>query len=308
TITFPVIEEKTYGDATFTLGNAATDQGLTVTYTPADPAVVSISGNQASILKAGTTTITATQAGDDLNFAAEQKERVLLVAKTSLTITSDSISKIFGDSDPLFTANFMGFVNNDDESDLAGKLSFIREAGESVGSYEITPSGLTSLVTKTIGVGTPGPSEWVMINQWDGAKHLILIDSRELQGDFDYSTLKGIEILDVYDGSITYFQNLGSGPVFWVGYYIYTDLTNAIVNSAFSSSIRDLGSDYALSIDFSFETSNSDNYNIEFLPGTLEINTKSVNHEEITMSDLEDLTYSGIEQDPKPVLNDGSYV
>src|SRR5690606_31396829 len=93
-----------------------------------------------------------------------------------------------------------------------------------------------------------------------------------------------------------------------VGYYIYTDLTNAIVNSAFSSSIRDLGSNYALSIDFSFETSNSDNYNIEFLPGTLEINTKSVNHEEITMSDLEDLTYSGIEQDPKPVLNDGSYV
>jgi hypothetical protein len=60
-ITFPAIATKTYGDASFTLGNATTDKGLTVTYTAEDPSVVSISGNQATVLKAGTTSITATQ-------------------------------------------------------------------------------------------------------------------------------------------------------------------------------------------------------------------------------------------------------
>ena len=63
-ITFDAIGNKTYGDADFTLGDATTDKGLTVTYTASDPTIVSISGNTASILKAGSTTITASQDGD----------------------------------------------------------------------------------------------------------------------------------------------------------------------------------------------------------------------------------------------------
>ncbi|PZV82154.1 gliding motility-associated-like protein [Algoriphagus aquaeductus] len=96
TITFPEIAEKTYGDATFTLGNAETDQGLTVTYTAADPTVVSITGNQAFVLKAGSTTITASQAGDDSRFPAENIERTLTVGKKALTITAKDDSKTYG--------------------------------------------------------------------------------------------------------------------------------------------------------------------------------------------------------------------
>ncbi|MDO8966650.1 Ig-like domain-containing protein, partial [Algoriphagus sp.] len=98
TITFPEIETKTYGDPTFTLGNAETDQGLTVTYTAADPTVVSITGNQATILKSGSTTITATQDGDEVTFAAEPVERTLTVGKKTLTITANDDSKTYGET------------------------------------------------------------------------------------------------------------------------------------------------------------------------------------------------------------------
>ncbi|SFU20532.1 Cadherin-like, partial [Algoriphagus locisalis] len=104
TITFGEIEQKTYGDASFTLGNAETDQGLSVTYTAADPTVVSITGNQATILKPGSTTITASQDGDDTRFPAENVERTLTVAKKGLTLNVDADqSKVYGQTDPALT-------------------------------------------------------------------------------------------------------------------------------------------------------------------------------------------------------------
>ncbi|RKD92121.1 MBG domain-containing protein [Mangrovibacterium diazotrophicum] len=87
-ITFNAIDSKTYGDADFSLGNATTDKGLTVTYAAADPTVVSISGNTATILKAGTTQITATQAGDATYAAADTVKQTLVVNKKELTVTS----------------------------------------------------------------------------------------------------------------------------------------------------------------------------------------------------------------------------
>jgi hypothetical protein len=53
-------------------------------------------------------------------------------------------SKVYGDSDPVFTVNYDGFLYSDDETDLGGTLVFNRGAGEGVGEYTITASGLTS--------------------------------------------------------------------------------------------------------------------------------------------------------------------
>ena len=143
-ITFPSISEKTYGDAPFILGDAQTDQGLAVIYTAADPSLVEINGNQATILKTGTTTITATQEGDDQTSAAEPIAQTLIVNAVLLTIEADNFSKIYGESDPELSVSYSGFINGDDETSLDGSLVVRRAEGESVGDYPISVSGYTS--------------------------------------------------------------------------------------------------------------------------------------------------------------------
>jgi hypothetical protein len=149
TITYPVIAAKTYGDATFTLGNATTNSGLTVTYTAEDPTVVSIVGNQATILKAGETKITATQLGDDNNFAATAVEQLLRVGKAVLKITADDKSKVYdGVSFSNYTVTYDGFVKNENTSVLVGNLTL---SGSAIGAvnvnpeYAIIPGGFTAL-------------------------------------------------------------------------------------------------------------------------------------------------------------------
>uniref|UniRef100_UPI001BFC5EBE MBG domain-containing protein n=1 Tax=Echinicola shivajiensis TaxID=1035916 RepID=UPI001BFC5EBE len=143
-IVFPSIAGKTFGDAAFSLGDAQTDQGLTVTYTADDPSIVSITGNQATILKAGNTQITATQAGDGLTNAANPVIQGLTVNKAALTVTADDQSKVYGAADPSLTVSYAGFVNGDDATALGGTLNISRAAGEDVGTYAITASGYTS--------------------------------------------------------------------------------------------------------------------------------------------------------------------
>lgn len=66
------------------------------------------------------------------------------ITSIALTITADNQSKVYGESDPVFTALYSGFIAGEDESDLGGSLAFNREPGEIVNTYTITPSGLTS--------------------------------------------------------------------------------------------------------------------------------------------------------------------
>ena len=116
-ITFDAIGTKTYGDADFTLGDATTDEGLTVTYTAADPTIVSISGNTASILKAGNTTITASQDGDATHVPATSVQQTLDVSKKELTVTSAvAADKIYdGNTDATISgATLSGLVGSDD--------------------------------------------------------------------------------------------------------------------------------------------------------------------------------------------------
>ena len=46
--------------------------------------------------------------------------------------------------DPAFTVSYSGFVNGDTSAVLGGTLAVARAPGESVGTYSLTPSGLTS--------------------------------------------------------------------------------------------------------------------------------------------------------------------
>lgn len=85
-ITFGALSNKTYGDSSFAL-TATASSGLGVSYTSSDTNVVLISGSTVTILKAGSTTITASQSGDDNYNAAPSVPQTLTVAKASQSIS-----------------------------------------------------------------------------------------------------------------------------------------------------------------------------------------------------------------------------
>jgi hypothetical protein len=103
TITFQAIAPKKIDDAPFTL-NASASSGLPVQFTSSNTSVVTISGNTATIMGAGTITITASQPGDAQYNAATPVVQVLTVAKLSQTITFQSIGLKKIDDAP-FTLN-----------------------------------------------------------------------------------------------------------------------------------------------------------------------------------------------------------
>jgi uncharacterized repeat protein (TIGR03803 family) len=96
-ITFNPLSKKSYGDAPFNL-MASSTSGLSITYTSSDPSVASISGSSVSILKAGTTIITASQTGNTLYNPAPNVFQLLTISKVAQAINFNLLSsRTFGD-------------------------------------------------------------------------------------------------------------------------------------------------------------------------------------------------------------------
>jgi filamentous hemagglutinin family protein len=70
----------------------------------------------------------------------------ITVTPAALTVTADDAARLYGSPNPAFIASYAGFVNGDDEGDLGGALALATPAVQAspVGTYAITPSGLTS--------------------------------------------------------------------------------------------------------------------------------------------------------------------
>ena len=68
------------------------------------------------------------------------------INKAALTVTANSKNITYGDDKPTFSVSYSGFVNNENESVLGDSLvlecDYVKY--ENVGTYSITPSGLTS--------------------------------------------------------------------------------------------------------------------------------------------------------------------
>lgn len=96
-INFNALTNKTYGDAPYTLVATATS-GLAVVFTSSNTSLLSITGNQATILGAGTVEIIASQSGNNNYLPAENKVRSQLINKAVQSITFSTIStKTYGD-------------------------------------------------------------------------------------------------------------------------------------------------------------------------------------------------------------------
>ncbi|MEQ8416539.1 MAG: Ig-like domain-containing protein, partial [Imperialibacter sp.] len=98
TITFGALPEKAFGEAPFAL-SATASSGLTVAYASSNPAVATLSGNTVTIVGVGSTTITASQAGNASYNAAANVPQTLTVNKAGQTITFGALpAKTIGDA------------------------------------------------------------------------------------------------------------------------------------------------------------------------------------------------------------------
>lgn len=146
TLTFPAILPKVYGNAAFTVTATTTNATIPIVYMSSNTSVATIAGNLVTITGAGTTTITASQAGSDGFFAATPKTQVLTVTKKALTITAIDTVKTYLTANPAFTTIASGFVNGDNLASLLTPLDISTAATTSSlpGVYNIMLSGATS--------------------------------------------------------------------------------------------------------------------------------------------------------------------
>jgi hypothetical protein len=148
-ITFGALSNKTFGNNPFNL-TATASSGLGVTYTSSDSNVASILGSTVTILKAGSTTFTAYQSGNDNYNPATAVTQTLTVMQSGTTfaswsrnsaLTSESVYKYaFGAADMNSTEQKIT------SSIVNGKLSLTAVVRtDDVSHLVITPKSVSSL-------------------------------------------------------------------------------------------------------------------------------------------------------------------
>lgn len=141
-ITFPPIAPVVYGVASFNAGASSTS-GLTVTYNSDNTSVAEIINDKIYIRSAGSSNITASQAGDNNFNPAENKIVVITVTRAHLIITAENKSRPYLSANPVLTLTFSGFVYGETVAvlDTPPLASTTATADSPAGDYAITISG-----------------------------------------------------------------------------------------------------------------------------------------------------------------------
>jgi len=162
TITFGTLANVTYGDAPFAL-TATASSGLTVLYSSSNPAVATVTGDTVTIVGQGSTTITASQAGDANYAAATSVDRTLTVNKKNLTVAGLTANNKVQDGTTAATlsgiASLVGVVTGD-EADvlLSGTPSATFASAAPASGIAVTVSGyvLTGSKASNYTLSQPG--------------------------------------------------------------------------------------------------------------------------------------------------------
>jgi hypothetical protein len=158
-ISFGAVANKSYGAASSAL-TATANSGLAVTFASTTPDVCATSGTDGgtlTILDIGTCTIVASQSGNSSYVAAATVTRTFTVTSAPLTIKADNAGRVYGAPSPVFSATYIGLVNNETSAVLGGALVLVTNATDTSGpgAYSVTPSGSTSTrYTVTFTAGT----------------------------------------------------------------------------------------------------------------------------------------------------------
>jgi type IX secretion system substrate protein/fibronectin type III domain protein len=125
TITFEALSDKTYGDTPFDLSATGGGSGNPVTFTSSYETVVSCSGANGetlTILKAGSCSIYANQAGDESYEAAPQVEQTLIINKATPVIT-------WSDPDDIVENTALSTTQLNATADVTGTFIYTPSAG-----------------------------------------------------------------------------------------------------------------------------------------------------------------------------------
>ena len=164
----PNVTDCTYGETpTVTMGEAKYG-AVTVNYTTKDG---NTSFGETVPTDAGSYQAVFTVAGT-VNYNDLRETVDFTISKKTLTVTAEAKTAIYGDAAPAYTVTYQGFATSEDESKLGGTLAFACDyaPGKDVGSYDITPKGLSSdnyEIDYKTGTLTVGKRE-IQI-QWSGA-------------------------------------------------------------------------------------------------------------------------------------------
>ena len=159
TLTFASLPEKSVGDLPFSLSATSSEPSLTdsITFSSSDESVATVAGSTVTLVGAGMTNITATQAGS-AEFVAASVVQTLTVTKGTQTPSGGMpLSKTFGDSEFMLTA----------VSDVTSGLSAFEWVSSDTGVATV-PVGSMATVTVTLeGAGMttltarePGNDNW----------------------------------------------------------------------------------------------------------------------------------------------------
>ena len=143
-ITFNALSAYNYGNAPFTVSATGGASGNPVVFTSSDPTVATctgINGSTITILKIGSCSIYANQAGNAAYTNAPQVSQTLIVNTMAITVTVDAgQTKVYGAADAILTYTVSPALVGSDA--FRGLLT--RAAGENVGSYSITQGTLSA--------------------------------------------------------------------------------------------------------------------------------------------------------------------
>ena len=122
----------------------STNNTIPITYASSNPAVATVNSSSViHIIGGGTTTITASQAGNAGYFQATDVARTLTVNKVNLTVRVRDTSKVQGQPNPPFTITYTGFVLGETASNLATspQISTTATTNSAAGNYPLTLQG-----------------------------------------------------------------------------------------------------------------------------------------------------------------------
>jgi hypothetical protein len=94
----------------------------------------------------GSGSLSAAYGGDATHASSGGTSGSVSIAKKSLIVSTIAAGKAHGDPNPAFTVGYSGFILDDTFADLGGTLTFstLATTASPVGTYAVTPSGLTS--------------------------------------------------------------------------------------------------------------------------------------------------------------------
>ena len=191
----------TYGDPAFTLTASSSVTDRSFTFTISDGTIGSISGNVLSVLKAGTTNITVSQASNDF-YSPVSKVISLTVNKATPTLDFPEITKNYGDSDftPNVTTNSSG-----NKTFSVSDTSIANSLGSSLSIVGIGQTSVSVNVDETENYLSISGSTTMTVNK--GAPTIIFNDITKEIDDPDFninptSDSSGLMSFSIADSSI----------------------------------------------------------------------------------------------------------